>query len=123
MKTVADYYSLHRNLRLDFINGKSKRAVEHLVSVTKPTTLKALIESKLEMDMSKLKKDFLEFVSYLKKMAIVHDEHCHFVEQKKTGDSGMKNNRKSSDAGSRRSGHNSGGSSYDYFSNKAPDRD
>jgi hypothetical protein len=31
MKAVADYYSLHRNLRLDFINDKSKKAVEHLV--------------------------------------------------------------------------------------------
>jgi hypothetical protein len=44
-KAVADYYSLHRNLRLDFINDKPKRAVEHLVSVFKPATLKALIES------------------------------------------------------------------------------
>jgi hypothetical protein len=75
MKAVADYYSLHRNLRLDFINGKPKKAVEHLVSVIKPATLKALIESKLEMDKSELKKDFLEFVGYLKKMAIIHDEH------------------------------------------------
>jgi hypothetical protein len=58
MKAVADCYSLHRNLRLDFINGKPKRAVEHLVSVIKPATLKALIESKLEMDKSELKKDF-----------------------------------------------------------------
>jgi hypothetical protein len=41
-KAVADYYSLHRNLRLYFINGKPKRAVEHLVSVFKPATLKAL---------------------------------------------------------------------------------
>jgi hypothetical protein len=58
-KAAADYYSLHINLRLDFINGKPKKAVEHLVSVIKPATLKALIESKLEMDTSKLKKDFL----------------------------------------------------------------
>jgi hypothetical protein len=43
MKAVADYYSLHRNLRLDFINGKPKKAVEHLVSVIRPATLKALI--------------------------------------------------------------------------------
>jgi hypothetical protein len=43
------------------------------VSVIRPATLKALIESKLEMDMSELKKDFLEFVAYLKKMAIIHD--------------------------------------------------
>jgi hypothetical protein len=33
MKAVADYYSLHRNLRLDFINGKPRKTVEHLVSV------------------------------------------------------------------------------------------
>jgi hypothetical protein len=33
MKEIADYFSLHRNLRLDFINGKPKRAVKHLVSV------------------------------------------------------------------------------------------
>jgi hypothetical protein len=46
---------------LDFINGRPKKAVEHLVSVVKPATLKALIERKLEMDMSDLKKDFLVF--------------------------------------------------------------
>jgi hypothetical protein len=68
MKAVSDYYSLHRNLRLDFINGKPKRekAVEHLVSVIRPATPNAVIESKLEMDKSELKKDFLEFVKYLK---------------------------------------------------------
>jgi hypothetical protein len=71
MKAVADYYSLHRNLRLNFINGQPKKAVEHLVWVIKPATLKDLIESKLEMDMSELKKDFLDFVSYLKRMAII----------------------------------------------------
>jgi hypothetical protein len=123
MKAVADYYSLHRNLRLDFINGKPKKAVEHLVSVVKPATLKALIESKLEMDKSELKKDFPEFVAYLKKMAIIYDEHCHVVEHKKIDDSGLKNAGKSSDAGSRSSGHNSGGSSYEGARNKAPDRD
>jgi hypothetical protein len=78
-KAVADYYSLLRNLRLDFNNGNPKRSVEHLVSVIKPATLKALIESKREMDVSELKKDFLEFLDYLKKMAIIHDEHCHVV--------------------------------------------
>jgi hypothetical protein len=62
---------LHRNLRLDFINGKPKKAVEHLVSVIRPATLKALIESKLEMHKSEFKKDFLEFVKYLEEMAIV----------------------------------------------------
>jgi hypothetical protein len=56
------------------------------------------------MDKSELKKDFLEFVGYRKKMAIIHDEHCHVVEHKKIGYSGMKNNGKSSDAGSRNYG-------------------
>jgi hypothetical protein len=123
MKPVGDYYSMHRNLRLAFINGKPKKAVENLVSVIRPATLKTLIESNLEMDMSELKKDFLEFVEYLEKIAITHDEDCHVVEQKKTGDSGMKNTGKSSDAGSRSSGHNSGDSSYGGASNKASDRD
>jgi hypothetical protein len=123
IKAVADYYSLHRNLRLDFINDKPKKAVKHLVSVIRPATLKALIESKLEMDKSEFKKDFLEFVGYLKKMAIIHDEHCHVVEQKKTGDSGTKNTCKGNDAGSRSSGHNAGGSSHEGASNKASDRD
>jgi hypothetical protein len=122
-KAVADYYSLHRNMRLDFINGKPKRAVEHLVSVIKPATLRALIESKLEMDMSELKRDFLEFVGYLKKVAVMHDEHCHVVEDKKTGDSGMKKTGKGSDAGSRSSGYNSAGSAYGGGINKASDRD
>jgi hypothetical protein len=123
MKAVAEYYMSHRNLRLDSINGRPKKAVEHLVSVIKLATLKALIESKLEMAMSELKKKFLEFVSYLKTMAIIHDEHCHVVEHKKTGDSGMKNNGKGNDAGSRSSGHNAGGSSHGDASNKASDRD
>jgi hypothetical protein len=78
-EAVADYYSLHWNLRLDFINGKPKKSFEHLVSVVKPATLKALITRKLEMNMSELKRDFLEFVGYLKKMATIHDEHCHVV--------------------------------------------
>jgi hypothetical protein len=123
MKAVADYYPLHRNLRLDSINGKPKKAVEHLLSVIKPDTLKALIESKLEMDKSEINKDFLVFVVYLKTISIIHDEHCHVVERKKTGDSGMNNNGKSSDAGSRSSGHNSRGSSLGGASNKASDRD
>jgi hypothetical protein len=41
-------------MRLDSINGKPKKAVEHVVSVIKPATLKVLIESKLEMDKSDL---------------------------------------------------------------------
>jgi hypothetical protein len=122
-KAVADYYSLHRNLRLDFINGKSKEAVEYLVSVIKPVTLKILIESKLDMDKFDLKKDFFEFVTYPEKMAIIHDEHCHVVEHKKTGDSGMKITGKSSDADSRSSGHNSGGGAYRGGSIMASDRD
>jgi hypothetical protein len=108
---------------LDFINGKPKKAVEYLVSVIRPATLKALIESKLEMDKSELKKDFLDFFKYLEEMAIIHDEHCHVVEQKKTGDSGMRNNGKGIDAGSRSSGHNPEGSSHGGASNKASDRD
>jgi hypothetical protein len=123
MRAVADYYSLHRNLRLDFINGKPRKAVEHLVSVIRPATFKVLIESKLEMDMSELKKDFLELVKYLEEMAIIYDEHCHVVEQKTTGDSGTKNNGKGNDAGSRSSGHNAGGSSHEGASNKASDHD
>jgi hypothetical protein len=90
-KAVADYYPQHRNLRLDFINGKPKKAVEHLVSVIRQATLKTLIESKLETDKSDLKKEFLEFLAYLEKMGIIHDEHCHVVEHKKTGDSDVKN--------------------------------
>jgi hypothetical protein len=114
---------LHRNLRLDIINGKPKKAVENFVSVIKPATFKALIESKLEMDKSELKKDFLDFVGYLKKMAIIHDEHCHVVEHKKTGDSCIKSTGKGRDTGRRRSGHNSRGSAYGGGSNKASDRD
>jgi hypothetical protein len=56
-------------------------------------------------------------------MAIIHDEHCHVVEQIKTGDSGMKNNGKGNDAGSRSSGHNAGGSSHGGARKKASDRD
>jgi hypothetical protein len=123
MKAVAANYSLHRNLRLDYIYGKPRKAVEHLVLVIKPATLKALIERKLEMDMSELKKDFLEFVGYLKKTAIIHEEHCYVMEHKKTADSDKKDTGKSSDAGSRSSGHNSGGSSHGGTSNKASDRD
>jgi hypothetical protein len=118
MKAVSDYCYLHRNLRLDFINGKPKKAVEHLVSVLKPATLKALIESKLEMDKSELKKDFLEFVGYLKKIAIIHDKHCHVVDQKKIGDSGTKNMGQNNDVGGRISGHNPGGNSSGGGSNK-----
>jgi hypothetical protein len=121
-KAVADYYSLHRNLRLDFINGKPKRAVDCLASVIKPATLKALIESRLEMVMSELKKDFVEFIAHLKKMAIIHDEHCHVVEHKATGDSEMKNTESIKGAGSRSSEHNPAGSSSEGGSNETFDR-
>jgi hypothetical protein len=50
MKAVADYYSLHRNLRLRFVNGKPMRAVGGLESVIRLATLKFMIEIKLEMD-------------------------------------------------------------------------
>jgi hypothetical protein len=56
-------------------------------------------------------------------MAVIHDEHCHVVEHKKTGNSGIKNTCKVSGAGSLSSGHNSGGNAYEGASNKAPDRD
>jgi hypothetical protein len=80
LKAVAYNYYLHRNLRLDYINGKPKKTIEHLVLVIRSAILRALIESKQEMNKSELKKNFLEFVAYLKKMAILHDEHCHVVE-------------------------------------------
>jgi hypothetical protein len=67
MKAVADYYSVHIYLRLDFINGKPKKAVEQLVSLIKPASIMALIESKLYMKKSELKRDFLEFIGYIKK--------------------------------------------------------
>jgi hypothetical protein len=117
---VADYFSFFRNLRLDFIKGKTKKAVEHLMSVIGPATLKALIESKLEMDKSDLKKDFLEFVAYLEKIAIVHDEHNHIYDDKKTSDTGTKNTYKNS-AGGRSSGHNSGERSFGGGRNTALD--
>jgi hypothetical protein len=56
-------------------------------------------------------------------MSIIHDEHFHVVEHKKTGDFGMKNNNKSIDAGSCSSRHNAGGSSHGGASNKASDSD
>jgi hypothetical protein len=82
---------LHRNLRLDFNHGGPQKLVEHLVSVIKPALLTSLIESKLEMDKSNFKKDILEFVAYLEKMAILFDEHGHVVHNRKTGDPGAKN--------------------------------
>jgi hypothetical protein len=69
----ASRRQLHINLRLEFINGKPKKYVEHLVSVIRPAILKNLIGIKPEMDKSDPKKDFFEFVAYLEKMAIMHD--------------------------------------------------
>jgi hypothetical protein len=46
IKAVAEYYSFLWNLRLESNDGKSNKAVEHLVSVVKSATFKALIESK-----------------------------------------------------------------------------
>jgi hypothetical protein len=91
VKSVADWYSLPRNLKLEFINGKPKKSVEHLASVIQPAIIKALIQSKLEMDKSGLKKDFLEFVASLERMAIIRGEHSHVIDHKQTGDSGTKN--------------------------------
>jgi hypothetical protein len=56
-------------------------------------------------------------------MAIIHDEHCHVVEQKKTGDPGTKKNGKGNDAGSRNSKHKAGESSHGGASNKPSERD
>jgi hypothetical protein len=109
-------------VRLDFSNGKQEESC--LVSIIRPTTFKNLIESKLGINKFDLKKDFLEFpLRNLEQIAIIHDENCHVVEHKKTGDSGTKNNGRGSDAGSRISGHNAGGIAYGGGSNKASDRD
>jgi hypothetical protein len=116
-------YSLHRNLRLNFINVKPKKEVENHASVIRPATLKALIESKLEVGKPDLKKDFLDFVAYLTKMAIVQDEHCHAVDHKKLGVAGTKSIGKCSDASGRSSGHSPGGSAYIGGRNKTSDRD
>jgi hypothetical protein len=56
-------------------------------------------------------------------MAIIHDEHCHEVDQKKKGDSGTKNMGKHSNVGFRSSGHKPGGSSSGGGSNMTSDRD
>jgi hypothetical protein len=90
--------------------------------------LKPLIERKLEMDKSDLKKNFLAFVAYLEQMTIIHvihiihDEHCHVVEHTKTGDSVMRNAGKVSNAGGRISEHHPGEKSLRGGSNKTSDR-
>jgi hypothetical protein len=86
LKAVSDQYSLPRTLKLDYINGRPKKSIEHLVSMIKLATLKALINIKLEMNMSDFKKVFLEFVAYLVKMAIIHNEHSHMINLEKAGD-------------------------------------
>jgi hypothetical protein len=98
-KVIADNYTFRRNLRLDFINGKPKKEVRHLVSVIRSATAKALIESKLGRHKSELMKDILEFVAYLETMAIKREEHGHVVDHKKTGNFGSKDTGKNSDAG------------------------
>jgi uncharacterized membrane protein YgcG len=70
------------------------------------------------MDKSDLKEDFLVFVAYLEKMAIIHDEHCHVVNHKKTRDAVTKNTGKYSETGGRSSGLNPGGSSSGGGRNK-----
>jgi hypothetical protein len=122
-KAVADFCFLHRSLRLKFINGKPKKVVEHLVSVIRPVTLNAMIESELEMEKSDLKKDFLKFVANLEKMDIKHHDHCHVIDHKETGDSGTKNTGKCREVGGRSFGHNSVGSTSRGGTNKTSDRD
>jgi hypothetical protein len=78
------------------------------VSVNKPASLKALIESKVEMNKPCLKEDFLTF-AYLEREAILCDEHCHVVDHKKMDDFGTKNMGKNSDVGGRKSERNPGG--------------
>jgi hypothetical protein len=74
-KEIGEYLTLYRNLKLDLVKNKPKRAVEHIVSVIKPTTLKSIVESDLELDKSDLKKDFFKFIEYFEAIAIVHDRH------------------------------------------------
>jgi hypothetical protein len=57
------------------------------------------------MDKSDLKKNFLEFVAYLEKMAIMNGERSHMISRMKMGGSGKRYVAKSSDAGSPSSGH------------------
>jgi hypothetical protein len=65
MKTFADHYSLHMNLNLYFIKRKPNKADGHLVSGNKPATPKALLESKLGMGKSNLRKDFIKLVAFV----------------------------------------------------------
>jgi hypothetical protein len=74
------------------------------------------------MDKSDLRIDFLEFVVYLKSMAIIHDEHCHAEEYMETRDTNTNNMDKSSDAEDRSSGHNPGKRSNGGGSNNKASR-
>jgi hypothetical protein len=46
-KAVGDHMTLRRNIKLDLVKGKPKKAVKHIVSVIKPVSLKALVERDL----------------------------------------------------------------------------
>jgi hypothetical protein len=74
------------------------------------------------MKKSKPKRAFLEFVAYLEKMVIIHDEHQHVLDHKKSGDSCTKHTGKYSDTDGRSSGHNPRGSTSGSGSNKTSDR-
>jgi hypothetical protein len=56
-------------------------------------------------------------------MAIIHDEHGHVVDHKKTATLATKNMAKGSDAGSKSSGHNPGGHLSGGGRNRTSDRD
>jgi hypothetical protein len=93
------------------------------MSIIKPATPKALIESKLEMNKSELTKDFVEFVACLEKMDVIKRWHCHVVDDKKTGVSSTKNMGRNTDVGGRSSGHNPEEISSEGGSNKTSNRD
>jgi hypothetical protein len=75
------------------------------VSIIKPANLKALIEGKLDMNMSELEKNCLEFVAFRRKMAITNDEH-YVGDHKKTAHSGSKNIGRNNEFGGRSFEHN-----------------
>jgi hypothetical protein len=88
-KAVRDYMTLHRNLKLNLVKGKPKKAVEHIVSAIKPVLLKVLVESDLELDQSDLKKDFFQFIKYLEDISVVHDRHGRAAGKNGGGGSNM----------------------------------
>jgi hypothetical protein len=100
----------------------SRKAVEHLVPVIKPATLKALMEQTRDGQVGT--QEGLPRVRWLPERNGYHTQRALSCGGKQgSGDSGMKNTGKSSDAGSRSSGHNFGGSAYGGASNKASDLD